>query len=313
MSNTLLIVDDDESVLRSLLRTLDDSQMKILFAKNGQEALALFERNTIDVLLTDHQMPGMSGLELLSTVKNISPDTVRIMITGYADLTTAINAINTGEVYKFIVKPWDNDELISILQTAMGRARLVQSLKHADEPTLRALAETIELKDHYTRGHCDRVAAFAQIIAEGLSFSDEKQQHIKHGAWLHDCGKIGVEEAILNSTEPLEEREWDIIRAHPIWGADVVSHAELHPMVVNVVHYHHERYDGKGYPAGLKGEEIPIEARIVAVADVFDAITTDRSYRKKLSKEKAAHILLSQKGKQLDAKIVDLFVRDLGK
>lgn len=314
MEKTLLLVDDDESTLAAIKRLLAeaDAEINVLSAGNAREALDVFENTPITVLLTDNRMPGMSGIELLSQVKVTSPDTVRLMMTGYADLETAVRSINDGEVYKFIVKPWDDNDLVNTLKEAIDRASLAQSLKRSDEPTLLSLAQTIELKDPYTKGHCERVAMHALLIADHLDLSDEMKKNIKYGGWLHDCGKIGVPEAILNKNGPLDEEELKIIRNHPRWGADVMEQAKLNQTINNIVYFHHERYDGKGYPEGLSGENIPIEARVVAVADVYDALTSDRAYRERYSKADSLKIIRSGTGTWFDPRIVDIFLNNIG-
>lgn len=307
MPGTVLFVDDEEYILKSIERLFADNDIKILKASNGYNALELVKKEDIAVLVSDNLMPGMKGVDLLSKVKDISPDTIRVLMTAYADLSTAIDAINRGEVFKFVVKPWEDDALIKIVQDGIDRYRFVQSLRKADEATLLSLAQTIELKDPYTRGHCDRVARYSLMIAEALNLSEQTKVQIKYGSWLHDCGKIGVPEAILNKKRPLNEKEMEIIKNHPRWGADVARQAQLSEIVVNIILYHHERYDGQGYPTGLKGKNIPLEARIVAVSDIYDALTTDRPYRKGYSQKKAMGIMSSMKGDDVDSEIVDVF------
>lgn len=309
MSQILLIVDDEESILHALKRATIEEDFAVLPAHGAEEALDLLCKNTVDVLLTDNKMPGMSGMELLEKAKGLSPETVRIMMTGYADLATAIQAINAGEVYKFIVKPWKNEELLAILRAAMERSHLVKSLKRSDKTTLLSLAQTIELKDHYTKGHCERVARYAMEMAVHFPLTDLERENIQYGSWLHDCGKIGVSGTILNKPGPLDDAEWGIMKKHPGWGAEVVQLAQLDTAIVNIVLHHHENYDGTGYPAGLAGDAIPFEARLVAVADVFDALVTDRPYRKGFSVKEACSIIASERGKHLDPVLVDLFLR----
>jgi putative nucleotidyltransferase with HDIG domain len=181
-------------------------------------------------------------------------------------------------------------------------------MRREDEAILCSLAQTIELKDKATRGHCERVAFYALAIAEELGFSKTLQREIKYGSWLHDCGKIGIGEDLLNSNGPLDADEFELMKQHSLWGADVAAKANLSEVARNIIHYHHEYYDGTGYPTGLKGEEIPHEARIVAVADVFDALTSERSYRKRYPREEAIGILVSMSGKALDPTMVRLFL-----
>lgn len=308
MTDTALFVDDEEYVLNAVQRLFAESPIRILRTESAREALELVSAQEIAVIVSDNLMPGMSGIELLSRVKETSPDTVKILMTAHADLPTAINAINEGEVFRFIVKPWDNELLKQTVEDAVNRYRVVQSLKKADEATLLSLAQTIELKDPYTRGHCDRVARYALMIAEALHMGEVMQQEIKYGSWLHDCGKIGIPENILNSRDPLTEEQFALIKNHPSWGAEVARQAHLSREIVNIILYHHERYNGSGYPSGKRGEEIPLEARILAVADVFDALITERPYGKVFTLEEGVEHLVSMKGDALDPDLVTIFL-----
>ncbi|MBU0483048.1 MAG: response regulator [Proteobacteria bacterium] len=311
MPSKILFVDDEKNILKSFARLLADTELEVITAASGEEALPFFKDHIISVIVSDNMMPGMKGVDLLTRVKEISPDTVRILLTGYADLTTAVDAINMGEVYRFLIKPWDNEKLLATLREAKQRFDLVQSLKKSDEDTLLSLAQTIELKDAYTRGHCDNVARYALAIADTLELPATVKEHIKHGSWLHDCGKIGVPESILNKKGPLTEEEFTIIKKHPQWGADVARQARLPEAEINIILYHHEKYGGNGYPTGIAGEEIPLEARIVAVADIFDALTTKRSYRDEMSFQKASEILIAMKNRHLDPFLVDTFLQNI--
>ena len=309
MTENVLFVDDEEYVLSALRRVCaDDEEIRAFMAGNAAEALEILKHEEIAVLVSDHRMPGTTGTDLLKQAKAISPDTVKILMTGYADLPTAIEAINICEVFRFIVKPWDNDELLRTVHEGVHRYRLVQSLRREDEAVFRSLGQTIELKDRYTKGHCDRVAGYALMIAEALGLADEVQETIKQGSWLHDCGKIGIPEAVLNFEGALNEREFETIRQHPLWGAEVARQAGLPPAVINIILLHHERFDGKGYPHGMAGTDIPLEARIVAVADVYDALTSDRPYHKAFDRPKAFSVLSGLKGQCLDPELVDLFL-----
>jgi putative nucleotidyltransferase with HDIG domain len=224
------------------------------------------------------------------------------------DFQVAVDAINTGEVFRFILKPWKRDDLIQTIEEAIIHYQMSVALKKADEATLISLAQTIELKDPYTKGHCDNVGRYALLIADKLGLTEDKKQEIKYGSWLHDCGKIGVPEAILNYPGKLNEQEMKIIKKHPEWGADVARRAQLSNTIVNIILHHHEAYDGSGYPYGLKGELIPLEARIVSLADVYDALTSDRPYRKAHSLEQAIEIMASMTGKAFDPNIAETFL-----
>jgi len=311
VDNAVLLVDDEANILNALARLFLDRDVRVLRAGNGEEALGIVQREPVAVIVSDNLMPGMRGVELLSRVRDLSPDTVRVLLTGYADLPTAIEAINRGEVFRFHVKPWVDEEIVRTVDEGVRRHQLVRSLRHGDEAALRSIAQTIELKDPYTRGHCDRVAAFALTIAESLRLSEGTLRAIRHGSWLHDCGKIGVPETILNRPGKLSAAEFDVVKKHPGWGAEVGRQANLPEEVINIILYHHERFDGRGYPTGAKGTEIPIEARIVAVADVFDAMSTDRPYAKGYDRAEAMRVMGVLRGAALDPQLVDIFLAEL--
>lgn len=311
MTESVLFVDDEQDILNAVMRAFADEGFRVLTATSADEAMQLITEEEIAVLVADNLMPGTRGIDLLAAAKRVSPDTVKIMMTGYADLPTAIEAINIGEVFRFVVKPWRNDELVRVVTAALTRYRVVRSLRRADDAVIHSIAQTIELKDRHTRGHCDRVAGYALLIAEELHLSEEAKKEIRFGGWLHDCGKIGVPESVLNFAGPLGSEDFAMIREHPEWGAQVAREARLSQGVINVILYHHERYDGRGYPAGLRGRDIPLEARIVAVADVFDALSSDRPYRKAHLRGKALAIMAGLGGSQLDPELVTILCERL--
>jgi putative two-component system response regulator len=308
----VLFVDDEQNVLNALRRLFVDQEIEVMTVTEPARGLEILERNHISVVVSDNLMPGMSGIEFLQRAKIIAPDTVRVMLTAHANVQSAMDAINKGEVLRFVVKPWDNEELKEVVANSIHGHKMVQTLKKADEYALYSLAQTIELKDPYTRGHCDRVAKYALDIAEALGLGAALRKNVRHGSWLHDCGKIGVPEAILNYSGRLLPGQTEVIEKHPTWGAEVARLAHLPEAVVNIIFYHHERYDGKGYPIGIEGSRIPIEARVVSVADMYDALTSDRPYRRGVDRRKAIETLLSCRGSQLDPEIVDTFVKVLG-
>ncbi|NOZ69840.1 MAG: HD-GYP domain-containing protein, partial [Deferribacteres bacterium] len=192
---------------------------------------------------------------------------------------------------------------------AVKHYHLVRSLKTGDEATLLRIAKTIELKDPHTQGHCENVASYAMLIADELNLSGEEKKHLLYGSWLHDCGKINIPDHILDKKSPLIKEEYEIIKNHPRWGADLALQAKMPAPVVNIILHHHERYDGSGYPSGIKGRDIPLEARIVTVADVYDALTSERAYRKKYGMKKARDIMMLMRGNIFDPEIFDLFLK----
>ncbi|MDD2464567.1 MAG: HD domain-containing protein [Desulfobulbus sp.] len=308
MPEIVLVVDDDEAILEFAKHVLSGLSCQVVTLNDPVAALDYLGHEEVAVLVTDNNMPVMCGLELIEKANIVASETVKIIMSAYADLSVALCAINQCQVFKFVPKPWKPEEMADTVIDALQRHRTLQTLRRENEDVLRSLAQTIELKDPCTRGHCDRVATVAVQIAKILGLSIDMQREIKYGGWLHDCGKIGVPEHVLNANRKLEADEYTIVKNHSVWGADVARKANLSAVVVNVILCHHERYDGTGYPNGIGGEDIPIEARIVSIADVFDALVTDRPYRKGLSLEETLDLVISMKGKELDPFLVDLFI-----
>jgi HD-GYP domain-containing protein (c-di-GMP phosphodiesterase class II) len=203
-------------------------------------------------------------------------------------------------------------ELISILSgqaaIAIENAKLFTELEKSHFESMKALAQAIEAKDLYTRGHCDRMVDYALAIADRLGLSDEEKKHLGYGAALHDIGKIGVHEMILNKSGKLTEHEYELMKEHPRMGAEIIKGVDFLSPAAPIVYYHQERYDGKGYPEGLSGEDIPVGARIIAILDTFDAMTSDRPYRKALPMEVSFAELRRCAGTQFDPKIVETLI-----
>ncbi|MDD2897144.1 MAG: response regulator [Desulfuromonadaceae bacterium] len=305
---SVLFVDDEQSIRNAIERMyLERDDIRCLFAASGLEGLDILKREDVWVIVSDYMMPGMRGIEFLSKAKGIRPDTLRIMMTAFADLSIAIDAINKSEAYRFVTKPWINKELMDIVDEALMRYQLIKSLESNDETVYLSLAQTVELKDPYTKGHCDRVAKYAVKLAKAAGLNDAMIADIKHGSWLHDCGKIGVPETVLNSTGNLSVDDFETIMQHPRWGAEVARQARMSETVINIILYHHERFDGNGYPSGLAAGNIPIEARIVAIADVFDALYSDRPYRQAYDFDRTIEILTEMTEAHFDPQLMELF------
>lgn len=307
MPETVLFVDDEENILRSVERLFREKDFTLRSALNAREALSIVQEEAVAVIVSDNLMPGMSGIEMLCRVRELSPSTVKVLMTAHADLPTAVAAINRSEIFRFVIKPWENNELAWVVEESLTRYRTIRDLSQGDESTLLSLARTVELKDPYTHGHCERVANYSVAMASRLGLSQSTLKEIRYGGWLHDCGKIGVSEKILNQNGPLNSNQFEVVKCHPSWGADVARQANLPEKVINIILCHHEYYDGKGYPLKLKGPDIPLEARIVSVADAFDAMTSDRPYRRAISNREAVKVLCDLKGNALDPDMVDLF------
>lgn len=305
---TVLFVDNAESVQSAIQQLFaGDTAMRLLLASSGEEALELIRKEDVWLVVSENRLPGISGIELLERIRHISPTTARILMTAHVDIKTAIDAINISEAFRFIIKPWDNDELKSIVLEALERTGVIRELAYCEEGAISSIAQTIELKDPYTRGHCDRVAEYASTLARKVGLPEENIVYVRYGGWLHDCGKIGVPKAVLNFPGSLDEASLKIIHRHPLWGAEVARQAGLPAQVVNMILYHHEKYDGSGYPYGLKGEEITLEARIVTIADVFDSLRTRRPYRAACTSNQVREIMREMSEAFFDPQLMEQF------
>jgi response regulator RpfG family c-di-GMP phosphodiesterase len=306
--DTVLFVDDNRFTLTVISDLFRNEGIHILTAEDAAQALEIVRHTDVAVVVSDNVMPGMSGIDFLTSLKNHSPDTVKILMSAFADLPSALAAINCSEVFRYVLKPWQDEEMLGAVREGLKRYRLRQAMRKEDEDILRSLAQTIELKDPSTWGHCDRVAVYALRLAQALDLPKDLQREIKYGSWLHDCGKIGISEMILNGTQKLNDEEYETMKQHSLWGADVAEKAHLSIVARNIIAYHHERYDGSGYPAGLVGDQIPLEARIVTIADVFDALSTDRPYRSCYTREQSLAEMRTLRGTSLDPQLLDLFL-----
>ena len=312
----ILLVDDEEMILNALRRVLASFEWDVLVAESGAQALEIMACRPIALIISDQRMPGMNGLELLNVVKKEYPDTVRIILTGYAEMDVVVKAINQGEVYRFFTKPWNNDELLETIREILqkqseSRGRISSysdQLSRANLETVMALAEAIELKDHYTKGHCSRVRDYSLRMALALNLSEDFCRDLVYASLLHDCGKIGVSETTLNINGPLNDEQYREVQRHPVLGFEMTSKIDyLRPASI-IIRQHHERWDGAGYPDRLEAQEISLGARIVGVADAFDAMTSSRPYRRAFDFKFAVQELLDNRGRQFDAELVDLFV-----
>jgi putative two-component system response regulator len=318
-----LVVDDEERLRQVLMHVMRMDGFRCLEAGDGVEALAQLERYPVSLLLSDLKMPGMDGLELLRAVRERYADVAVVMITAVPEVEVAVNCLANGAM-DYLIKPFRLEEVRARVAQAMDRRRLLLENRHYQEQLkervaaqasrleemflagVQALAEALELKDPYTRGHSVRVSQYSSVLARALSLDDEVVRQIELGGHVHDIGKIGVREAVLNKTEKLTEEEYEHVMIHPLLGwrvlAPLLGDA---PVALNIVRSHHERVDGCGVPDGLSGEAIPLEARIVAVADAIDAMTSGRPYRgSELTLEEALEELQRNAGSQFDARVV---------
>ncbi|HIA55515.1 MAG TPA: response regulator [Candidatus Melainabacteria bacterium] len=325
MRHKILLVDDEEANVRLLKRVLSD-EYDTVEALSGQDGLNLLKEHDISLIITDQRMPGMTGVQLLKESLAIRPDAMRILLTGYTDVQALIDAINSGHVYKYVPKPWDRDELrvtvrraIETYELKQRNTQLVQDLTGALSQleevslgTIRALADALDAKCDYTSGHSLRVSQYALLIGKNMGLTPEELRDLELGGILHDIGKIGVPESILWKPAKLTPEETAIMAEHPVKSAQIIGDLPSLQKAKRFVMHHHEFMDGSGYPDKLVGDNIPLGARIILVADAYDAMTSDRPYRKAIGHERAIQELKKCAGRQFDPKIVEVLVRVLG-
>lgn len=316
---SILAVDDELDNLQLLKRTLRRNY-HITTACCGEEAIEILKENSFDLIISDHKMPGMDGTELLKYIYENYPETIRLLITAYTDVPILIDAINTGKIYRYIKKPWSPEEVVNVVEKAFEanklnneNKKLVQDFKELFSGTINAITEALDAKDSYTFGRSKRVSFYSIRIAQEMNLSDVELSKVELAGLLHDIGMIGVSETILNKPEKLTEEEFNSVKKHVEQGVKILEDIKQLESVVNIIKYHHERYDGNGYPYQIKEEEIPLGARIIAVADAFDGMTSDRPYRKGMAVEKALNIIKENTGSQFDPQVVEVFFRIINK
>ena len=328
----LLIADDDDCV-RNILREFLSAEYECECVGSAEEALARLATGDFALVISDIQMRGMSGIEMIPRAQELSPDTLIIMVSGSQDVESAVGAMRAG-AFDYVLKPFD----LELVEVAVRRAlehqllleskrcyetyleRMIaqrtaeldgalQSLEGAYRTTLKALVTALETRDSETHGHSERVVAFSLRLGQEMNLSDEELSSLEFGSLLHDVGKIGVPDAVLRKPAPLTEPEWYEMRKHPLHGEQILGGIGFLEGASRVVAQHHERWDGSGYPVGLRGEQIDLNARIFAVADAFDAIMSDRVYRVGKSYEAAAREIEEWAGRQFDPAVVEAFRR----
>lgn len=338
---TVLFVDDEVNILKALKRLTRHEPWTVLCAARGADALELLDRAPAQVVVSDQRMPEMSGVDLLQSVRDRHPDVVRMMLTGYTEMNVAVDAINRGEIFRLITKPWNDEELKATIRQAFDHYHLKREIKRLNHvtreqnfklqdmnrnleakvrertkqlaekhqelrtayvQTIRALAEAVDAKDAYTRGHSERVGVYASKIAREMDFPKEFIERVYIAGLLHDVGKIGVPDHIITKPDRLTDEEYEEIKKHPEIGAKILEPVTFLAEVVPCVRHHHEWYDGshQGYPLRLRGDQIPLPSRVILVADTVEAMTSDRPYRKALPLETVVRELHAYAGTQFD-------------
>jgi putative two-component system response regulator len=306
----VLLVDDNPRILTGVRMALTMRGFRVITAGNADEAIAALQHHHPALIVSDILMPGRDGFDLLERV-HAHPDwvTIPFLFLTALDDTETLNRGRALGVDDYLTKPFSPADLARAVSARIERSRAVESA-HSIEAYLRTIlviANAVEARDAYTGGHVERVSDYSQRLAAGLGWSEGKVQEVHLSAILHDIGKISVPDAILNKAEELTDAEWDVMKQHPVRGVEILAPLRQPQMILDGVRYHHERYDGRGYPDGLKGENIPETGRLIAIADAYDAMTSDRAYRKALSHEEALNRLRSDAQKQFDPRMVYKF------
>jgi len=332
-ADRILIVDDEDSIREVVSSMLSSSGFVCTQAQSGREALALLQSGEeFELMLSDMMMPVMDGEALLAATKERFPDIPVVMVTAMHDISIALNAIRNG-TYDYLLKPFDREQLLATVRRALENRRLklenrkyqteleslvtarteqvrqaLASLERSYDITLEALGNALDLKDAETEGHSKRVTAFTIAIARAMGISSDQIRVIARGAFLHDIGKMAIPDAILRKPGALDPEETAIMREHCYRGYQILRRIPFLTEASEIVYSHQEKFDGTGYPRGLKGEQIPLGARIFSVADTLDAMTSDRPYRAKLPLSAAREEIDKWSGRQFDPQVVKIFL-----
>lgn len=327
MGNWILVVDDDAANLQMASKILGGEKMRVSCMKSGEAAVKFLQENRPDLILLDIHMPGMDGFETIAEIKKneATADIPVVFLTADDDSNSETRGLEAGAM-DFIKKPFVPEVLLIRVKHLIELVRLQTDLsnevaiktqevmEHHEKlervaiQIVMALSGAIDAKDTYTNGHSIRVAEYSREIAKRAGCSEEQQNDIYMMGLLHDVGKIGVPDTIINKPSRLTDEEYDIMKSHPVKGETILKTITEFPQLLLGARSHHERYDGKGYPDGISGEEIPREARMIAIADAYDAMTSKRSYRNALAQSTVRAEMEKGKGTQFDPELVEIML-----
>jgi len=334
---TVLVVDDEEPIRNALRKYLKQQQFEVYAASSADEALQQLRLHKVALMLSDIRMPGTSGVDLVPQALEIEPDLAILMLTAVNDATSAALCMQRGAM-DYLTKPIELADLGRAVQRALKRREMHLENRHLNQwlkeevttrtaelhrerhrleristATLEVLVNALEAKDPYLRGHSARVADLSANIATEMGLREEEIDHIRMAGRLHDLGKIGTRDAVVNKEGPLTPDEFEHVKQHVIIGAQILAPLAHLGHIVAMVKSHHERWDGTGYPDGLRGEEVPLGGRIIGAAEVYDALTTARPYQEKMTPEQAVERMADLSGTVLDPKVYDALVRIVGR
>ncbi len=320
----IFCVDDEPIVLQSLRRELSQDvffgDFSIDIADSGPDALSMIddilsEGDQIPVILSDQRMPVMNGDAFLVEAMKKSPDTLCILLTGFSDIQAIVNLVNNNALYRYLSKPWDRNDLIMTVKEAFrawNRERIIeeqgQKIEHMTMAMVAALESANFYFDEETGNHIKRISLLSENIARGAGLNEHFVKAIKLYSPLHDIGKVGVGKEILLKPGKLTKAEFEQVKEHTRIGYRILDNRIIDPVAKNIVLYHHEKWNGGGYPEGLSGESIPLEARIVSIADVYDALVSKRIYKPAFSVTESLNIIRKERGISFDPFLVDVFL-----
>jgi response regulator RpfG family c-di-GMP phosphodiesterase len=320
MSYKILTVDDEAANLR-LLERLFRRQYEVVGATSGAEALELLRVHDVALIISDQRMPGMTGIEFLKRAAAMRPHTVRIILTGYTDVNALVEAINSGVVYKYVTKPWMNEDLQQTVSRALQHyetiktqhelrlqnERLQLRLKATRESFVGVVADMLDLKDPHAQGHARRTRSYAEAIGQGFNLAPEELELLSLAAFLHEAANINIPNNILYKTTELTAEERRMVERNFERGLQLLAGVPDLEEVASVIRYYHEHWDGSGYSEGLSGEQIPFAARIIAVADAYDEMTTRHPLKSDRTHSQAIEQLQSAAGKKFDPEVIRVF------
>jgi len=321
----IIAVDDEDGIIESLSVFLKRTGYEFVGVTDPVEAIETVKREHFDLMLLDFMMTPLHGDEVVEEIRKFNKELYILLLTGHKDLAPPLETIKRLDIQGYCEKSDKFDQLLLLIESGIKSIKQMNEIKRINEQLaesnekleqayldmVETLRFTVEAKDSYTRGHSDRVADYSVLIGEKAGLSEEQLKLLKVGGLFHDIGKIGIPDSILLKPDKLTDDEYSEIKNHPSIGAHILGTASVFKEIIPIVKHHHEKYDGKGYPSGLKGEEIPYLARIAAIADTFDAMTSRRSYRNALDLQIVKDEIEKCKGTQFDPELANIFLEIL--
>ncbi len=312
---TVLVVDDEEDIVDSLHRTFR-KEYRVITATSGEAAVELLNSQNVDLVISDQRMPSMTGDEVLRVARQVQPEAVRILLTGYSDLESLVRCVNEAGIYKYLTKPWEPEQLKMTVSRALEHLDVSRKLKLAAEQLEEAYQDAVTMlsiacegKDEDTGFHVQRVQHYTEALAGQMGLAADEARHMGMMSILHDVGKLNIPDAILKKPAGLDEAEWVVMKTHAEHGVRILGSNAFYALAREIAAGHHENWDGSGYPKGLAGAAIPLSARIVKVADVFDALTSRRPYKEPWPLDRVLALLAEESGRQFDPAVVEAFGR----